>query len=94
MLPAQADELGGSCTMYYSGVNVSRSCTYFSLPWLNSRLYMNVSGYAYGVVTCSGLQVANSGVVSSGITIITYVNPGGSCRLQSGVNGTLYVSAN
>lgn len=87
--PAGADALF-SCSVNYSGVDARRSCSYVSGPWL-SHLIMEVDGYAFAVLTCSGMQVKSTGVVGSGsYEWYPLINPGGSCTLSTGVNGSLY----
>ena len=93
--PVYADGLGGSCTMSYSGVDARRSCTYFSIPWPTSYLELQVNGYAFANLYCSNLLVARTnGVVGSGHYQYEFINPGGTCFLETGVNGSLYVYAN
>ena len=87
-----------SCTVNYSGVDARRNCGYHAVFHTNGYLYMSVSGVAFAVVTCNGLQVASSGLRSSGTYVIPY-NPfgiqlGGTCLLETGVNGSLYAFAN
>lgn len=92
--PAQADDFGGSCSVWYSGTDARRSCSYTSLPWPFSRIVMEVDGYAWAQVFCDGLMVFNSGVRETGAYEDSFLNPGGTCTLTTAVSGWLYARAN
>lgn len=90
----------GSCSVSYSGVDVRRSCSYMSIPWPFSQMYVSWSGYMFAELRCSGILVHSTGVLYSGDPdapsphSYSITNPGGSCVLSTGVNGSLYASAN
>ena len=88
LLPAApAHAYPSHCTATASGVDARDTCQHFGIPWPFSGASLYVEGYGFVTVTCSGLQVVNSGVKRSGYYTYSFINPGGTCTDLVGANG-------
>lgn len=92
---AHASEPLGDCGRDLGGVDARTSCTYVAVPNTGAHLYLLVrSGYGFAVLTCNGIQRVNTGVQPAGDYHYPFLQTGGLCVLEIGVNGDMYAWSN